>query len=88
MYNKIANIILRIRPATVSLSPETRLVEDIGLDSLGLLEFSAMIEDQFGIVFEGNHFHGVRTLSDVCNRLGELLAFSAASAGATETGAP
>jgi acyl carrier protein len=78
MFDKIIKIIHRIRPAASSLSPQTRLIEDVGLDSLGLLEFSALVEDQFSVVLEGRHLNSVRTIGDVCALVAELVA----SAGA------
>ena len=32
--------------------PERRLIEDLGMDSIGMMMLSMSIEDEFGIVFD------------------------------------
>ena len=32
--------------------PESRLIEDLGMDSIGMMMLSMSIEDEFGVVFD------------------------------------
>ncbi len=33
--------------------PENRLIEDLGMDSIGMMMLSMSIEDEFGVTFDG-----------------------------------
>ena len=72
MNDTIFELVARFRPNARALSPDTRLLEDLGLDSLALLELSALIEDHFSVVVEARHFRRVRTLADVAKLMHEL----------------
>ena len=66
MYDWLQQMMTQIRPLKSPLSEHTRLIEDIGLDSLALLELSAKLEDEFSIVLNAQHMRAVRTVGDVC----------------------
>lgn len=34
------------------VKPESRLIEDLGMDSIGMMMLSMSIEDEFGVVFD------------------------------------
>jgi acyl carrier protein len=72
MYDTIRELVTQLRPSAPPLSPDTRLLEDLHLDSLGILELSALIEDRFSVVVEPHHFRRVRTLADIAQLLREL----------------
>ena len=36
-----------------NVTPESRLIEDLGMDSIGMMMLSMSIEDEFGVVFDG-----------------------------------
>ncbi len=50
-------------PEDTSLSPET-LLEDVGLDSLGMLSFIAGIERDFGVGISDLDYESLRTFGD------------------------
>jgi acyl carrier protein len=83
MYDTIREIVIRLRPSAAPLSPHTRLLEDLQLDSLALLELSAQIEDHFSVVVEARHLRRVRTLADVAQLLNELCGSESQRAGQT-----
>ena len=68
--HKIINRVLEQadKPSVETLSPESRLQEDLGLDSLELAELTVLIEAEFGVdVFADGVVHTVR---DVIEKLG------------------
>lgn len=54
--------ILVIEPDEVS--PDAAIVEDLGADSLDLLEFSLCFEQEFGVEVSDAEVEGWRTVSD------------------------
>ena len=57
------------------LSDSTNLVEDIGLDSIQLINFILTLEDEFGIDvdFEAFDFDNLKSLKSLCEYIGNLL---------------
>ena len=35
-----------------NVTPESRLIEDLGMDSIGMMMLSMSIEDEFGVTFD------------------------------------
>jgi acyl carrier protein len=50
---------------TTDLTEQTELVADLGIDSLGVMEVVAEIEDQFGMTIADSELREVATLGDV-----------------------
>ena len=65
---KLSAILLKLRPGTdLSLVTEdTRIVEDLGMDSLTLLMMALQSEKDFGIRFENLQASSFQTVGDVC----------------------
>jgi acyl carrier protein len=57
-----------------ALAPETRLVEDLELDSLRLLTLVVGLEDRFQVALEEGDEEGVETVADLAEVLGRRLA--------------
>ncbi len=47
------------------LIPDARLVEDLGMNSIGFLYMAMSVEEEFGIRFENTDFESLRTVEDV-----------------------
>ncbi len=58
--------------AGVTLSETTRLVADIGLSSLEVMEFVEKIEDHFDISIPLNILPDINTLGDLARKLQEV----------------
>ena len=58
--------------AGVTLAETTRLVADIGLSSLEVMEFVEKIEDHFDISIPLNILPDINTLGDLARRLQDL----------------
>lgn len=49
IFDKVAAIIQEIRGGNLEITPELSLYDDLGADSVELMEFIIAIEDTFGI---------------------------------------
>ena len=47
------------------LKSESRLIEDLGMNSIALLYMAMTVEEEFGIRFENQDFESLRTVGDV-----------------------
>jgi len=52
---------------TKELSAETRFIEDIGFDSLDMVEVVMAVEDEYDIVLSDDEAYGVVTIQDLLN---------------------
>ena len=59
--------------ADVELNDATELVADLGIDSLGVMEIVADIEDKFGITINDSDLREVTRLGDVVNAIADML---------------
>jgi acyl carrier protein len=48
-----------------SLAPEQRLVEDLRLDSVGMLTLAVEVEDHFKVCLDAEDEAGIRTVGDL-----------------------
>jgi acyl carrier protein len=74
----LEEIVRRFAPherARIPLTPETRLIEDAGIDSPRMIDVVLEVEDRFGITIEDESIERIRTF-------GEMLAFVSERAGA------
>ena len=69
MLEKLKTILSKVLPDVdmARVTEETRLVEDLGFDSLALMMMSMEIEDAFGFKFL--EFVKFETVGDVCKYL-------------------
>ena len=75
VLSALSGILLKLRPE-INLSfanEETRLAEDLGMDSLTLLMMALQSEKEFGIRFENLQASSFRTVGDVCRYIEEKL---------------
>lgn len=50
---------------TSAVTPEASLLDDIGINSIGMLYMAMALEEEFGIKFENEDFAAIRTVGDV-----------------------
>ena len=48
-----------------TLTPESNLREDLGINSIGLLYMAMAVEEEFGIKFKNEDFVSIQTVDDV-----------------------
>ncbi len=51
------------------LSVDSRLVEDLGMNSIGLLYMAMAVEEEFGVKFTNEDFTKMRTVADVVAKI-------------------
>lgn len=52
-----------------AIRPESRLIDDLGLNSIGMLYMAMELENEFGIRFSNEDFAGLTTVGDVVARV-------------------
>lgn len=69
MLTKLKEILIKVIPELESLefNENSRLIEDLGFDSLAIMMMSMEIEDAFGFKF--TEFVKFETVGDVCRYL-------------------
>lgn len=69
MLDKLKDILGKVLPDTdiSNVTEDTRLIEDLGFDSLALMMMAMEIEDAFGFRF--TEFVRFETVGDVCGYL-------------------
>jgi acyl carrier protein len=55
------------------LTPESKLMEDLGADSLDLVEIGMNLEEPFGVTIPDEDYEQVITVDDLCQTLAEFL---------------
>lgn len=51
------------------INEDSRLVEDIGMNSIGLLYMAMAVEEEFGTTFKNEDFLQLRTVGDVISKI-------------------
>lgn len=67
MYERLLKLIKQNMPDVdvANASPSSRLMEDLGMDSIGLMMLSMAMEDEFGVRFdEPQPFYTVQDVLD------------------------
>lgn len=52
-----------------ALTPQTRLKEDLGLNSIGMLYMALALEEEFGLTFQNEDLAQLHTVADVLRRI-------------------
>jgi acyl carrier protein len=91
VLDEVFGIIRGHTDATVALTDRTELVGDLGIDSLGVMEVVAELEDRFGMTIADSELREVVTLGDVVKAIESRLSQSgrlveAPPAGGAEEG--
>ncbi len=69
IIEKLRSIVEMVTESEIEgkLSEDARLIEDIGLNSVGIIYIVVGIEDEFSIRFDGVGFGDFKTIGDVVN---------------------
>ena len=68
MEKKIASLIAeKLGKKIEEIKPESRLVEDLGADSLDVVEMIITLEDEFGLTLPDNEVKNMKTVADITN---------------------
>lgn len=73
MFEKVKGILEKqLRLGADAVTPESRIKEDLGADSLDVLQLLMAIEDEYGIEVPDEKLATFSTVQDVVNFLEEL----------------
>lgn len=71
-YNKVVEIIAnQFELNKETLSPETRLREDLQADSISVMEMVLSFEEQFNLTISDEVFENIQTIQDVVTYIDE-----------------
>ncbi len=54
------------------ITPEARIIEDLGADSLDVVELLSRLEDEYGITIPDDDVENLKTVGDVANELEKI----------------
>lgn len=54
---------------TTNVTRESRLVEDLDMQSIGMLYMALAIEEEFGVKFNSEDFTKIRTVEDIIRKI-------------------
>lgn len=75
MFEKVKAILtrqLRLKDKNIQITPESRIREDLGADSLDILQLLMAIEDEYGITIPDEKLATFTTVGDVVTFLESL----------------
>ena len=67
MKDRIIEIVRENLAYDGEISESSSLIDDLGADSLDVVELCLAFEDEFGVHIEDEDLPGIRTISDVLN---------------------
>ncbi len=73
VLRELRALVLQHTEATVELTPRTELVAELGIDSLGVMELVADVEDEFGLTITDGELRDVVTFGDVSLTIVKML---------------
>ena len=66
LFNEVRTVLAKqLRKPEDIIKPESRIIEDLGADSLDILQLLMRIEDQYGIVIPDQALAKFETVADV-----------------------
>ena len=66
MFDKICDIIAnQLRADPVDITEDTNVMEDLGADSLDVMEILVAIEDNFGVAVADDEIPNLKTVRDI-----------------------
>ena len=72
LQERLIEILRRIRHDSAAITPDARLMEDVGIDSLGFYEILIEADTCFGIRIKEEELLRFRTVSDILDHLETL----------------
>lgn len=73
VLEKVAEIIAKeLNSKKENITMETRLVEDLGADSLDAVEIMFALEEEFGIEIDDDSARSIKTVGDLVNYIEKL----------------
>ena len=68
MFEKVKNMLIKqLRLKNVEITPESRIKEDLGADSLDVLQMLMTLEEDYGITIPDEKLAEFKTVADIVN---------------------
>lgn len=66
VFDKVKEIIVdELMVDEADVTPEANIKDDLGADSLAVVDLAMSLEDEFGIEIPDNELEGIKTVGDV-----------------------
>ena len=75
-YRQVVELLQTYAPQPVPISEETELVNDLGFDSLRVMEMLHDVEDAFDITYPLNSLSDLRTVKDFAIQIQNIIEMS------------
>ena len=62
---KVISIIREIKESNLDVTPESKLMEELGIDSFDTIMLINAIDDEFSIEIDGADAEGIKTVNDI-----------------------
>ena len=73
MLEKVQNMLAEALNIPVAkITPDSKIVDDLGADSLDVVELLSRLEDEFGVVIPDEDIEGLKTVQDVADELEKI----------------
>ena len=72
IFEKLKKLITDVFEDEIDLShvsPESRLIEDLGMNSVGMLYMAIAIEEEFGVKFTNADFGSIHKVADIISKI-------------------
>ena len=72
VFEKLVELFKKVFEGDVDVSNvnrDSRLVEDLGMQSIGMLYMALAIEEEFGVKFHNDDFAKIKTVEDIINKI-------------------
>lgn len=74
MLEKIRDVMLEyIEVSRESITPETRFLADLSMNSLDIMDMVGQLEDEFGVIIATEDLNEIFTVQDLIDYLEELI---------------
>ena len=73
IFRKVADLLRQHAPRPVPIGEDTALIDDLGFDSLKVMEMLNDVEDLFDITYPLNTVSDLRTVKDFAIQIQQLL---------------
>lgn len=73
MLEKIQNLLAEALNLPVEkVTPDAKIVDDLGADSLDVVELLSQLEDEYGVIIPDDEVEGLLTVADVAAEIEKL----------------
>lgn len=72
VFEKLVELFEKVFEGDVDVSNvnrDSRLMEDLGMQSIGMLYMALAIEEEFGVKFHNDDFAKIKTVEDIINKI-------------------